>query len=416
MPRDERTLLILSDIEIGAGGVTDDFPEGHDAWLAELIERRAAARGAVDLVLNGDTFDFLKTPVDGAWPRHVDAALALAKLEAVAAAHPGFFEALRRFLAGGADRRVVFVVGNHDAELVLPELRAAIRARLGGDERVVFAGFAWRQGDVHVEHGQQSDVMFAVDPARPLARYEGRPIVALPWGSVALLEVAMPMQPLLYHFDRLRPRERIFELMPETRELLVGAFWRYWTRDYLADLVRRRDPLKRLTWTMFKEIVHRLGSADPDVRVADRWRDALQRSQEVRLVVLGHEHRPSWWTWGDRKILRSGCLRAEFALRDDGSSVPLPKQWVEAHLVDGRVVSSQILEAPCPPLPQGYVPTSVFDILPDVRRLLGTREERTRLSRALTAQEAAEARAPEARAVEAVAARHPHRTLGAEEE
>ncbi|MCA9524028.1 MAG: hypothetical protein KC609_23840, partial [Myxococcales bacterium] len=101
IPRDsDRLLVIFSDIEMGAGGVTDDFPRTD--FLAELIlsyNSERYARCSVDLVFNGDTFDFLKTPVDGAYPSHITPAIAVAKLDAVAAAHADFFEALRDFVA-----------------------------------------------------------------------------------------------------------------------------------------------------------------------------------------------------------------------------------------------------------------------------------------------------------------------------
>ena len=81
----DEVLVAISDIELGAGGPLDDFPQS--AWLGEVILgycEGAFADVPVTLVLNGDTFDFLKTSVDGAWPTHIDSALAMAKLQRVA--------------------------------------------------------------------------------------------------------------------------------------------------------------------------------------------------------------------------------------------------------------------------------------------------------------------------------------------
>src|SRR5689334_16167221 len=81
----DRLLVTLSDIEMGSGGPWDDFP--HDDHLAELILSYAGSEHrdhAVDLVFNGDTFDLLKTSVDGAYPHHITPAVALAKLDRVA--------------------------------------------------------------------------------------------------------------------------------------------------------------------------------------------------------------------------------------------------------------------------------------------------------------------------------------------
>ena len=115
---------------------------------------------------------------------------------------------MRDHLRGDPERRrAFFVVGNHDMELVFPELQAALRERLGAPQNVYFPGFETTIGRMHVEHGSQLDPLFTVDPERPLlATKSGEPILPLSWAAVALLEVAIPMQPLFYHHDRLKPK------------------------------------------------------------------------------------------------------------------------------------------------------------------------------------------------------------------
>lgn len=378
-------VVALSDIEMGEGGPFDDFP--HDAWLAELIAARVAGLPddfRIDLVFNGDTWDFLKTSAQGTFPAHIDAGVALDKLGRVSAAHPRFFEVLTDFLARGAPgrRRVSFIVGNHDPEILFPEVQSAIHALLGNAPGVSFPGASLRIGDIHLEHGQQSDSMFAMDFEKPFLSQAGRDILNLPWGSVTLLSAAMHLQPLVFQYDRMKPREQLLTLLPELRELLLDAFFRYWTGDYLKSLWAGSDPLTRLSWVLFKEVIYRFGTHNPDVTVSDRWTEALQRSDDVRLVVLGHEHRASWWSFGDRKILRAGCLRDEHMISGDGRRItPLPKVWVEAWTRGERVLWSALIEALGPPSPPGHIPESIFDGLAAIRAGLGPSEERaSRLS------------------------------------
>ncbi len=386
----ERRLVVMSDIEMGAGGPVDDFP--HDAWLGALIQERAAVDDApVDLIFNGDTFDFLKTSVGDAWPRHIDAGVAVRKLARIHAAHPRFFEAVAAVLAWRPDNRAVFVVGNHDLEVQFPEVQAGIRSLLGQAgreeaEQVYFPGVAWQVGDVHVEHGQQTDVIFAVEPDQPFIEQDGRRLLNLPWGAVALLDVTMPMAPVLYAFDRLQPRGRVLELLPDAKELLLQSFWTYWTREYLPRAWRREDPLTRLSWPMLKEIAYRFGTASTRVSSGSHWKQALKDSDDVRLIILGHEHRAEWWTWSDRKLLRDGCLRDEYVLMPDGRiGERLPKVWAEARLRDGRVVESRLVEREAPRGDFGTMPRNVFDLLPAVRaqlaRYAGAEEERVARSR-----------------------------------
>ena len=132
----DHLLLILSDIEMGPGGPVDDFP--HSGVLADLLlsyNEGDYGDVAIDLVFNGDTFDLLKTPYEGSFPRHITGAVALGKMVPIMAAHPRFFDAIQRFLDHDrADRRVHFIAGNHDAELAFVELQTLVRQRCGGDE------------------------------------------------------------------------------------------------------------------------------------------------------------------------------------------------------------------------------------------------------------------------------------------
>jgi|GEM_PF-4842695 len=55
-----KEIIVLGDIEMGGGTLTDDFIS--DAPLSELILELCQRPHPVDLILNGDTFDFLKCP------------------------------------------------------------------------------------------------------------------------------------------------------------------------------------------------------------------------------------------------------------------------------------------------------------------------------------------------------------------
>lgn len=393
LPRAEadRLVLVLSDLEMGAGGPTDDLP--NEEFVGELLlgyNGGPTADLPVELVFNGDTFDFLKTTYQGAWPRHVTAEVALGKLERIARAHPRFFQALREFLAHGrAERRVVFVVGNHDPELVFPEVQQAIRRLCDADDaQVRFPGLSYDIGELHVEHGSQRDACFAVDPDEPFIHHEGRTLLNLAWGSVALLEVAMPLQPLLYHLDRVKPRRIVFELIPQARDFIMGAYWRYWTRDFLRDWIGGGDPVKRFNWTMFREIAWRFGSGEADVVMGDAYQRALVESDTHRCYVIGHQHEPLLWRSGGRTLLRTGCFRHEWLVEDGGrKQTLLPKVYAEVFMRGGQVRRGQIVEFDGPPPPKSHVP-DFLSLAPVVDRLLRGAED-TRAAQA--SQEAKEA-------------------------
>lgn len=385
-PGADRLVVVMSDIEMGAGDVTDDFP--HTEFLAELIASYDQHVDLdVDLVFNGDTFDFLRVDVDGHYPRHITAEIAMTKLDRVAEVHRGFFQAIDAFLrTGRRERRVHFVAGNHDAELVFKVVQDALRARCGGSDRISFPGFELEIGELLIEHGSQGDVMFRMDPGQLFAGERGE-LLNLPWGTLALLEVAIPLYPALYHLDRVRPRDRLFEALPELKELLLGRSWKYWTRDYLRDWFNKSDPMKKISWAMIKEIVYRFTSVNTDASIQGYYSRALRDDDRRRLYVVGHVHQAGWWSWGDKKLLQTGCFRDEFMLRDGGSvQVPIAKCYAEVFMEGSEVRRSHLLELDGPETPA----PSIFEFRPVILDLLGNREERRAAAAAQASHEARE--------------------------
>ncbi|MEQ1501522.1 MAG: hypothetical protein ABMB14_04785 [Myxococcota bacterium] len=372
-PNADRLVVVLSDVEMGAGGVLDDFP--HSPFLAELIGsygEKPYHGLPVDLVFNGDTFDLLKTRVDGVYPRHVTEAVALAKLDAVLAAHPAFLEGVRAFLSGGEEpRRVHFVIGNHDAELAFPAVQRRLSEAIGRPG-VWFPGFGVDIGDLRIEHGSQGDPMFQVDEHHPLTSWKGETLLDLPWGSVGVIDVMLPLQQQLYALDRVKPRPRVFELLPEVKDFLAAAFWRYWTREYLVDLWNRSDPTRKASWSMLKEVLYRFTTFDPDTAASAHYQKLVGEQDRYRVVVIGHHHAPGWWSWADRKVLQAGCLRDEYVIDRAGTVIgQLPKVYVEVFLARGRVVRSHLVEVDGPPPIPGHVPASILELRDKILPLLG---------------------------------------------
>ncbi len=365
--RADRLVVVVSDVEIGAGGVTDDFPQS-EALGKVLLETRQRTELPIDFVFNGDTFDFLKTRVSGRWPLQVTADLAVAKLVNIMRAHEAFFTALST-LASSAETRLHFIVGNHDPELVFEQVQRVLRRRLGGSTHSVnFPGFTWRFGDLHIEHGSQADPLFRVDPTQPFGTHRGRPMLALPWGSVAILEVAMPMQPVLYHFDRVKPRDVLIEQVPELQDLLTGLYYQYW-KEHGTGWLLGDDPLKKLSWSAFKEILYRFGTRDLDVSFGDHFRKMVSGDGPIKVAIGGHTHCPSLWTKADRRVLTTGCWRNEFVMEGDRFE-PLPRVHAHVWMHGERTLHATLVEHAAPPIPKGYVPR-VHKQLPKLRELLG---------------------------------------------
>jgi hypothetical protein len=104
---DDTLLVFLSDCHIGGDQGRDIFESPDD--LAALFRDLGAHSGPVELVLSGDFFDCLRIGTVEAGQNRVSQTLANP-------AYAGLFTALRA-LAAGKDRRLVYMPGNHDAEV-----------------------------------------------------------------------------------------------------------------------------------------------------------------------------------------------------------------------------------------------------------------------------------------------------------
>lgn len=118
----------------GTGGLANGLTGGLSADPTGGMTKgpAPAARDELTLVLNGDVFDLDAPRVIGNesvvhdLPRTAEHAVPA--MEAILADHPVFVAALGRVVADG--HTVVFVAGNHDIQLTLPEVRDAVRRRV----------------------------------------------------------------------------------------------------------------------------------------------------------------------------------------------------------------------------------------------------------------------------------------------
>lgn len=153
-PSGQRAIIVLSDLHMGAGrDESGRWRREEDfRWAPEFSEFLRTVdsqhRGAVDLILNGDTFEL--PSAEGS---------AMTALDRVLAAHTAEVDALSAFARAGSNR-VVLLPGDADAALRSSKKVAdrVVSALRGSNDRVTVgtAGY-WLSGDgkVHAEHGHE---------------------------------------------------------------------------------------------------------------------------------------------------------------------------------------------------------------------------------------------------------------------
>jgi hypothetical protein len=149
----QRAIVVLSDLHMGGG--RDGSGQWHrnedfrwaDEFSAFLQTINAQHRSAVDLVLNGDTFDLPPSEAES-----------LAGLDRVLAAHEAEMDSLAAFAKQGTNR-IVFIPGDRDAALRFGKVAERVVRALGGSPDRITAASAgyWlsRDGKVHAEHGHE---------------------------------------------------------------------------------------------------------------------------------------------------------------------------------------------------------------------------------------------------------------------
>src|SRR5437588_3467928 len=166
----------------------------------------------VELIINGDTFDFLTTtPYDTNGMTRPE--VALQKLDKIIAAHEPFFVALRSFIEAPG-HSITFLAGNHDIELCFAEVRERICTAIVGatsDLRLHFCPTRFYRPlpDVYIEHGNHYD--FWNHAIQGLWDEQGQPLepqpvtITLPVGSHYLQHAAHAISVHYTYFDHFEP-------------------------------------------------------------------------------------------------------------------------------------------------------------------------------------------------------------------
>ncbi|TMD63451.1 MAG: hypothetical protein E6I91_12915 [Chloroflexi bacterium] len=210
--------LVISDLHLADGHtILDGFGDVQQAAFEGLTSAASTAgplehADEIELVINGDCFDFLATaPYDTGGIS--DISTSVEKLKRIIAAHTPFFEALRRFIETPG-RHVTFISGNHDIELRFAKVREDIFTAIGGEhvmERVTFCPTRFYRPlpDVYIEHGNHYD--FWNHAIRGLWNENGQPLdlnpstIILPVGSHYFQHAAHPISINYAYFDRFEP-------------------------------------------------------------------------------------------------------------------------------------------------------------------------------------------------------------------
>ena len=170
--------FVVSDLHLGAGQTLDgpapleDFTASREfiAFLHEIGQEGERDEREIELIFNGDLFEFLQVPaVDDYDPTQTYAKEAyldsseeasIKRLRIIVDGHQEIFNALADFMhSNEPQRRITIIKGNHDVCLFWPGVKSYLREVLGASgARVSLLRFADEfvsREKIYVEHGHQ---------------------------------------------------------------------------------------------------------------------------------------------------------------------------------------------------------------------------------------------------------------------
>lgn len=255
----------------------------------EYIQQMAGAE-PVELVLNGDIFDFDSVTTlpefppyriswlerkRGLYPREPRS---LFKIKAILKDHPEWISALRDFLIKG--NKVLFIIGNHDLELHYPAVQTAIVDALNLPEEIkkhlrFNEWFYISNQDTLIEHGNQYDpYCVCQNPVSPQIKKFNHVEIRLPFGNLACRYMVNGMGFFNPHAD----------------SNYIMSFDEY--LRFFSKYLMRSQPLILVTWfwgamvTLFQSFLDRLlpELSDP-LTIEDRVEEIARKANATPRMV-----------------------------------------------------------------------------------------------------------------------------------
>lgn len=357
-----KEIIVFSDIEMGAGNLTDDFIA--DKTLAMLVKTFGEKSHAVDLVFNGDTFDFLKCPYklapQPAYTRHVTSEAAVAKLKLVHRAHPLVFDAMRAF-ASQKDKKIYFVRGNHDLEIAFPEVQKELKKLIGNT--VEFPGLFYKRSRVYVEHGQQYDIANFINPQETFTRHNGKTILNNTFASFAVISALIPLKEQHPFLERIKPWPVMLRLYAPIGKKVNRTIATYFLKSlFYYPLRYYDDPTHIFPRKMIGEFIRRIRQWNWEV---DDYLSIFKKEKKLNeVIVLGHIHEKYLERGRNHVIIRPGTWRDEYYLdAATGLVQPAKKRYVDILL--GDVIQWKLVT-----MPHRRKPFHFYDVVKDEKKYL----------------------------------------------
>lgn len=308
--KSKKIILVISDLHLGAGdeyegrkNPLEDFYS--DKELVDFFEYYSSGEyqnKEVELIINGDFFDLLAVPYVSQFDEDFwSESASLEKLELILEAHPEVMAALDLFLSA-KNKTVVYIIGNHDAELLFDSLKNRFflsfseenrnKIRLENDLNL----YEPVRG-VFIQHGHEYESLHAFNEKESIVESNtGEKYFIPPWGSYYVTHVVNKYKLERDHVNAVRPVKQfivhslIFDTFFALRFIVANLYFYFMIRFL-------RYYRLRLGWRkIFEDIVNEL-TLFQDYETLTR--EFFQNHTEAKVLIVGHTHEPVYREYND---------------------------------------------------------------------------------------------------------------------
>ncbi len=349
----KRIVLVISDLHLGAGDEVDgrhnpleDF--FSDKELVDFIHYYCSGEflnKEVELVINGDFLDLLAVPFvphfdDNYWSEKA----ALQKLELILQGHQEVMQALDHFLHT-KNKNIVYIIGNHDAELLFDSLKKRFIAQFSEEVRSKITisndlSLYEPVEGVFIKHGHEYESLHQFSEEECIVESnEGEKYFIPPWGSYYVTHVINKYKQEREHINAVRPIKKfmihafIFDTFFALRFAIANAYFYFMIR--FLHYYRLK-----LGWkTIISDIVNELTLFQDYEGITRKF---FEDNKEAKVLIVGHTHEPIYREYSDgTKFINTGTWTrmVNLDLSHDLNNTPLT--YAKIQIFDNKKKTSE---------------------------------------------------------------------------
>jgi UDP-2,3-diacylglucosamine pyrophosphatase LpxH len=308
-----KTILVISDLHLGAGASVNNrknFLEDfhYDKELIEFIEYHVSGQylnREIELIINGDFFDLLAVPFvsyfdDEYWSEEA----ALEKLKMIVSAHLDVIAALKFFLKFPGNK-LVYIIGNHDAELIFPALQDYIFSLFNETDRhklVILLNddqtYSPEFGIV-LQHGHEFELAHQFSSQSLITDIDGNKYFLPPWGSYYVTRVINKFKEGRDYINAVRPVNKfiingvIYDTLYTLRFIFSNFYYFFMVRFML--LFKKNNKWNQI----FKLVKNEIALFKNYETITE---ETILNNPNIHALIVGHTHDPIFREYDDGSI------------------------------------------------------------------------------------------------------------------